>query len=181
MNNIQFEIAAKKIKLLLFDCDGVLSDGKIVLGTGQSEMKFFSAKDGMGIDLWRKAGFMCGCISGRTSEALSIRSKELYFDELHQNISNKRLVLKEILSRRSIDAAETAYIGDDVNDLRLFGEVGIFMAPADAHSQVTRRADRVLTFHGGNGAIREAIDMILDAKKLSDGLVEDYLSKQNLM
>ncbi|MBF0545141.1 MAG: HAD hydrolase family protein [Candidatus Riflebacteria bacterium] len=175
MDEKEFEIASKNIKLLLFDCDGVLADGKIILGKNEFECKFFSTKDGMGITLWKKGGFLCGCISGRASEGLSKRSQELLFDELHQKISNKCDVLNDILERRLLDKSEVAYIGDDLNDLTLLGKVAIFLAPSDAHAEVLERADYILSRNGGDGAIREAVDLFLKYKGLLNELISTYL------
>jgi len=171
MEETRFKEACTKIKILLFDCDGVLTDGRIVLGSNGSELKFFSTKDGMGISLWRKAGFSCGCITGRASEALQKRAQELGFEELHQKVADKRAVLRDILARRGLQKEEVAFIGDDLNDLSLLNQVGIFFVPADGHSEAQWRADRVLTKNGGEGAVREAVDLLLHGKNLLDQMV----------
>ena len=175
MTDAEFTRACRSVTLLLFDCDGVLADGAIIHGSDGFEMKRFSARDGMGIDLWRRAGHTCGCISGRSAEALTKRAAELHFEELHQQVSNKRVVLAEILKRRGLEKQQVAYIGDDVNDLPMVGHVGLFMTPADAHVAARDRADRVLTLPGGNGAIREAVDLILTARNELDPLTKAYL------
>lgn len=164
------------IKLLLFDCDGVFTDGGIILGSRKNELKIFSTKDGLGISLWQKAGFMCGCITGRTSEALQRRAEELAFDELHQGVGKKREVVRSILKRRKISVSEAAYIGDDLNDLPILGNVGIFFTPADANQEVLKRADWVLASPGGKGAVREVIDLILTSKNMLDSLVRGFLT-----
>jgi len=175
MRKIEFKRRCRSIKLLLFDCDGVLTDGGIVLGNQDAEMKFFSTKDGMGIHLWHKAGLLCGCITGRRSESLEKRAKELEFEEVHQNVSNKKEILRNILNRRNFSREQVAFIGDDVNDLPLLGNVSVFFAPADAHPEVSNRADFVLKARGGHGAVREAIDNILSNKNLMEDLIAAYL------
>ncbi|MBI3038747.1 HAD hydrolase family protein [bacterium] len=159
------------IKLLLFDCDGVFTNGNIVYGINGMEMKFFSSKDGMGLMIWREAGFSCGCVSGRYSEALARRACELEFDELHQNVKDKRSVISEIMLRRKILKNEIAFIGDDINDLAGVELVGLFLAPSDAHKEVLKRANHVLSSRGGQGAVREAIDLILSCTGRLDQIV----------
>lgn len=175
MTDAELIRAIQPIKLLLFDCDGVLADGAVIHGTNGFEMKRFSARDGMGIDLWHKAGYLCGCISGRSAEALTKRAAELKFAELHQQVDNKRAVLADILARRGLDKSQVAYIGDDVNDLTMVGHVGLFMTPSDAHEEARKRADLVLSQAGGNGAIREAVDLILKTRNELEPLVQAYL------
>lgn len=175
MNETDFLRACKKIEFLLFDCDGVLTDGRIVLGGKGMDLKFFSTKDGMGISLWRKIGLGCGCITGRTSEALQRRSDELTFDELHQGVPDKRQVLEEIRHRRHLQVSHIAYVGDDLNDLVVLGRVGLFFAPADAHPEVKKRADRVLLMDGGKGCVREVVDTILQSKGSMEKIIADLI------
>jgi len=170
-----FKEACKKIKMLLFDCDGVLTDGRIVLGSNGSEMKFFSTVDGLGIKLWHDAGLMAGSITGRSSEALEKRATELKFEELHQGIALKGKVLAEILERRNLKAEEVAYIGDDVNDLPVGTRVGLFFAPANHHPSIRPYTDYVLDAEGGHGVIREVVDIILGHKGLMENLIRKYI------
>lgn len=170
-----FKIACQKIKILLFDCDGVLTDGRIVLGSNGTELKFFSTSDGMGLKLWRDAGFLSGSITGRASEALSKRAAELKFDELHQGVARKGEVLEEILKRRGIAPDEVAYVGDDLNDLPVGIRAGLFFIPANHHPEIRPYADIVLNASGGYGAIREVVDLILTRKGLMEGLVKSYI------
>ncbi|MBF0498619.1 MAG: HAD hydrolase family protein [Candidatus Riflebacteria bacterium] len=176
MNERDFQNAAAHVRLLLFDCDGVFTDGRIIHGTDGFEAKSFHSHDGMGVELWHRAGFICGCLTGRSSEALAKRARELRFEELHQTVSDKRAVFEEIIVRRGFRADETAYIGDDVNDLSLLARVGIFFAPVDANAAVIRRAHRVLRRRGGHGAVREAIDLILSGKGLLDKVLMSFFS-----
>lgn len=169
-----FKNACKKIKLLLFDCDGVLTDGRIALGNNQSEMKFFSATDGMGIMLWNHAGLMAGAITGRKSEALKKRAAELKFAELHQGISDKKSVYCKILEKRNLKPEQTAYIGDDLNDLKVGMSCGIFFVPANHNRSIRPYADFVLEKNGGHGAVREAIDIILEKKDILDEIIGDF-------
>lgn len=176
MNTTAFQRACSRIKLLLFDCDGVLTDGRIILGNGKDEFKFFSTKDGMGVTLWRKAGNLCGAVTGRSSEALSRRAAELKFDELHQGIDGKSVTIEEIIARRGLKIEEVAYIGDDFNDLPAKRRTGLFFAPADAHPVVKLHADYVLVSKGGKGAVREAVDLMLTHQGRLEALVDEYLA-----
>lgn len=175
MNTPAFQRACSRIKLLLLDCDGVLTDGRIILGNGHDEFKFFSTKDGMGITLWRKAGNRCGVVTGRSSEGLSRRAAELDFDELHQGIGGKAAVIEEIIARRGLQLEEVAYIGDDLNDLPAKRRTGLFFAPADAHPVVRLHADYILSTDGGKGAVREAIDLMLTHQGRLEALIDEYL------
>jgi 3-deoxy-D-manno-octulosonate 8-phosphate phosphatase (KDO 8-P phosphatase) len=170
-----FKEACRKIKMLLFDCDGVLTDGRIILGTDGMELKCFSTTDGMGLKLWKTAGFMSGSITGRSSDALKKRAEELKFDELHQGIAKKGIVLDEILERRKLKAEEVAYIGDDINDLPVGAKVGLFFVPANHHQAIRPYADHILSAEGGHGVIREVVDIILENNELSEKLVADFL------
>ncbi|MEW6709318.1 MAG: HAD-IIIA family hydrolase [Candidatus Riflebacteria bacterium] len=170
-----FKAACQKIKMLLFDCDGVLTDGRIILGSNGMEVKCFSTTDGMGLKLWKTAGLMAGAITGRASDALVKRSQELKFDELHQGIARKGEVFDEIMQRRGLKAEEIAYVGDDVNDLPAGCRAGLFFVPANHHPVVRPYADYVLSSAGGHGVIREVADIILTHKGLMEQLVADFL------
>ncbi len=170
-----FANACKNIKMLLFDCDGVMTDGRVVLGNDANEFKFFSANDGIGINLWKRAGFSCGVISGRTAQALSQRARELKFDEVHQGSMTKGEVLKDIMQRHQLKADEIAYIGDDLNDLPIGTRVGIFFVPANHHYSIRPYATYVLRTHGGFGAVREAIDLMLEQKGLLQDLIKTFI------
>ncbi len=171
----KFKEACSKISLLLFDCDGVLTDGRIILGSGQQEFKCFSTVDGMGVKIWHKAGFLCGSVTGRSSTALEKRAEELGFDELHQGISRKGETLRKIMEERKVSADEIAYIGDDINDLPIGTRVGLFFAPANHHKSITPFVDYILTSNGGHGVIREVVEILLTAKGLHDKLIEEIM------
>ena len=172
-----FAESCKKIKLLLFDCDGVLTDGRIVLGNDGIELKFFNTVDGMGIKLWHDAGLLAGCITGRESGALTKRAQELKFDELYQNIAKKYSALEDVMKKRGLKAEEIAYIGDDVNDLPVGTKVGLFFVPANHNAYIKPFADYVLETEGGYGAIREVVDIILSNKGVLNEVIDrNFLS-----
>ncbi|PKL48040.1 MAG: 3-deoxy-D-manno-octulosonate 8-phosphate phosphatase [Candidatus Riflebacteria bacterium HGW-Riflebacteria-2] len=173
-----FNLSCRKIKMLLFDCDGVMTDGHVVLGNDGLELKFFSAADGIGLKMWNKSGLLAGCITGRASQGLERRAAELKFDELHQKVTRKGDVLAEIIKKHGLTLEEVAYIGDDLNDLSVGTRVGLFFVPANHHPAVRPFADYVLSTRGGHGAVREAIDLMLDRKGLIEGLIEGFINQE---
>jgi 3-deoxy-D-manno-octulosonate 8-phosphate phosphatase (KDO 8-P phosphatase) len=170
-----FKQACQQIELLLFDCDGVLTDGRIILGSNGFEAKCFSTTDGMALKIWKTAGFKAGAITGRSSDALSKRAEELKFDELHQGIARKGEILKQILAERQLEPEQVAYIGDDINDLPVGARVGLFFVPANHHPSIRPYADFILDAAGGHGVIREAVDIILGHKNMLEKLIAGFL------
>lgn len=159
------DIAAKHIKLLLMDCDGVLTDGRLYFTANGEAMKVFHVRDGQGIVLWHKAGFRSGIISGRDAEGiLQARAQELGMDYLSVRSEDKVRDFEAILVEAGVSEEETAYIGDDLGDLPLMRRVGLPVAVADAIPEVIEAAAYVTKARGGQGAVREAIDLILAAQ-----------------
>lgn len=171
-----FAEACCNIKMLLFDCDGVLTDGRIVLGSNGMELKFFSTCDGIGLNMWKRAGHLCGVISGRSADALSQRARELKFDELHMGAMSKGEVLSDIMLRHNLAAEQIAYIGDDLNDLPVGIRVGLFFAPANHSISIRPYTDYVLSTKGGHGAVREAVDLILSHQGVLEKLVQSFIT-----
>jgi 3-deoxy-D-manno-octulosonate 8-phosphate phosphatase (KDO 8-P phosphatase) len=156
---------ASKIELLLMDCDGVLTDGRLYFSPAGEEMKVFHVRDGQGIVLWHKAGFLSGIITGRDSEnILKIRADELGMRFLRVRSEEKINDFESILGETGLSAEQTAYIGDDIGDLPLLRLVGLPIAVADAVPDVTLAAEYVTKANGGYGAVREVIDLLLNAK-----------------
>ena len=154
-------------KILISDVDGVMNDGKLFIGPdGEESYKNFNVKDGMGIKLLQKSEVIFAVISGRGSLPLQGRMNQLGVKELHMRISNKELVLKEILDRYELRPAQAVYIGDDINDLVVQKYIkaggGLFCCPSDAVSQIIESSDLILTRKGGEGALRELIDRLID-------------------
>lgn len=151
------------VKLLVMDVDGTLTDGHIYVGAQGEIMKAFDVRDGYAIaHLLPARGIVPVIITGRTSEIVAQRAKELKITELHQGVSDKLEKLKAISYEYGASADEIAYIGDDLNDLPCINYCGITACPADAASQVLEAADCVCIHNGGRGAVREFIDRILD-------------------
>jgi len=156
---------ASKIKMLLLDVDGVMTNGQILLTPDGEELKFFSIHDGYGMVCAMKAGIRLGIISGRTSPAIKLRCEELRITDLYMGTMEKLPVFNEILQKYSLDPQEVAYVGDDVPDLPVLRKVGFSVAPQNAHDDVKKEVDWVLKKSGGDGAVREVVDFILLAQK----------------
>lgn len=155
---------ARRIRLLLTDCDGVLTDGGVYYSERGEEMKRFSMRDGMGVERLRKlAGVEVGIISGEHSGSIAQRARKLAVVELHLGIADKAAVLAEILDRLGLTRAQVAYIGDDVNDLCVMQGAGLVGCPADAMESVKSVSDYVCARQGGRGAFREFAELIIDA------------------
>ena len=156
---------ASRIELLLMDCDGVLTDGRLYFSSAGEAMKVFHVRDGQGIVLWHKAGYSSGIITGRDSEnILKIRAKELGMRFLRVRSDDKIKDLDSILKETGLSREQTAYVGDDLSDLPLLESVGLPIAVADAMSKVTGVATYVTLAKGGEGAVREVVDLLLAAK-----------------
>jgi 3-deoxy-D-manno-octulosonate 8-phosphate phosphatase (KDO 8-P phosphatase) len=154
-----------RIRLLVLDVDGVMTDGRLYYGAGGEVLKVFHVHDGLGIKLVMGAGVAVGILSGRTSEAVAARCRELGVEHYEQGCEDKSAALDRLLARLRISAAETMCVVDDTSDLPLMRKVGLAVAVADAHEDVRRAADRVTTLLGGHGAVREACDWLLAARK----------------
>ena len=159
------------IKLVLLDVDGTLTDGGIYRGNNGEELKRFNVKDGYAIVNAQKLGIEFGIITGRKSELVEIRAKELKIKYLYQGICEKTVILEEIMKKDGLSKEEIAYMGDDLNDLLIMKQVGLSGAPKDAVDEVIQVADFVSKRNGGSGAVREFIEHIL--KK--DGKWEIFL------
>jgi 3-deoxy-D-manno-octulosonate 8-phosphate phosphatase (KDO 8-P phosphatase) len=165
---------AKRIKLLLMDCDGVLTDGQLELLENGDEQKTFHARDGQGISLFHRAGGKTGIISGRTSSAVERRAQDLKMAYVRQYAKDKIEALEEILTAAGVSANECAYIGDDVADIPVMRRVGFAVAVADAVEETKQAAHYVTELKGGRGAVREVTDLILKAQGRWEELMERY-------
>lgn len=150
-----------RIKILVMDVDGTLTDGKIYIGSEGEMLKAFNVKDGLGISKLRSLNIIPAIITGRESEILKRRSEELKIEELYQGEENKIEKLKELVERYRCSLAEVAYIGDDENDLQCMRECGFTGCPADAVDAVKKEVDYICNKSGGEGAVREFIEQII--------------------
>lgn len=155
---------AKKIKLLLMDCDGVLTDGRLYYNESGEALKVFHVRDGYGLVIWHKAGLRSGIISGRSLALTETRARELGIEFLRQKSENKLEDYREILDSAQVSSEETAFIGDDVPDIVLMSRVGLAVAVADAVTQTKEAAHLITLQNGGHGAVREVIDLILQVR-----------------
>ena len=167
---------AKRIKLLLMDCDGVLTDGRLWLMADGDEQKTFHARDGQGISLLQRAGLKTGIITGRTSSAVERRAQDLKMPYVRQQAKDKIKALDEILGEAGVSADECAYIGDDVADIPVMHRVGLAVAVADAVPETKQAAHYVTELKGGHGAVREVCDLILKAQGKWDEVMERFLA-----
>lgn len=165
----------KKIRLLILDVDGVLTDGRIVFGSGDLEIKSFHVRDGHGIKIAKRYDIELAVVTGRTSDVVQRRAQELGITRVYQRVLDKRPVLTELLEELNLQADEAAVIGDDVVDIPLFRRVGAGFTVPEAPAEVRQAAHYVTRHPGGNGAAREVIEMILKAQgKWDDALARYY-------
>lgn len=167
---------AKKIKLLITDVDGVLTDGGIIYDDNQVEHKRFNVKDGQIVQYLISNGIKVGAISGRNSQVVKNRCEELKFDFHFHGIAEKGIKLKEILLKTGIKYEECSFIGDDIWDLPILTKVGLSAAPSDALPYVKERVDFISSLPGGQGVFREVGDLILVSKGLLDPIISQLSS-----
>ena len=154
-------LRAQKVKMILMDVDGTLTDGSLLLLPDGEEVKSYSVVDGMGILLAHLAGLKTGIITGKVSRPLALRAEKLKIMELHQGILDKKRVLLEILEKHQLQNEDVAYIGDDLGDLEVIKEVGLAGAVANAHPLIKENSHFLCHQEGGKGAVREFIEFIL--------------------
>jgi 3-deoxy-D-manno-octulosonate 8-phosphate phosphatase (KDO 8-P phosphatase) len=154
----------QRVRALVLDVDGVLTDGGMYYGPGGEGLKRFNVKDGMGLRLVLESGIAVALISGEDSEILRRRAEKLKIADIFVGVEDKLKTLEAFLATRKIAAAEAAYVGDDVNDLAPMGKVGLPVAVADAVPEVRKAAKWVTARRGGDAAVREVCDAILSAR-----------------
>lgn len=168
---------ASRIRLLLFDVDGVLTDGVVIMHSDGSESKGFHIRDGAALVWAQRAGLTVGLISARSSGATTHRAAQLAVRLVVQGVSNKLTAYVKILADASLDDDAVAYMGDDLLDLPVLARAGLSAAPADAAAEVRSRVDWVSAAGGGRGAARELVEMVLRAQDRWDGIVHDALGR----
>jgi 3-deoxy-D-manno-octulosonate 8-phosphate phosphatase (KDO 8-P phosphatase) len=176
MENLTIEQRAARVKLLLLDCDGVLTDGRFTLREGGDEYKAFHTRDGQGLALLHRAGLQSGIISGRSSSSVTRRALELGIRFIRQGESDKLKVFQEILAASGVPPEATAYVGDDLPDIPLLRRVGLAVAVADATPETRAAAHYVTQLAGGRGAVREVTDLILQTQGRWSELLKPYLA-----
>lgn len=163
-----------RIKLLIFDVDGVLTDGALYYGPGDVELKRFNIKDGLGIRAAMRAGLRIGVLTARKSDTVTRRCTELQIEHVIQGSPDKSRDVRRLATATGFDLEETAFLGDDLVDLPALGLVGYPMAVADAVAEVRDCAAFVTTALGGHGAAREAVEHLLKAQGKWDSIVARY-------
>jgi 3-deoxy-D-manno-octulosonate 8-phosphate phosphatase (KDO 8-P phosphatase) len=151
----------RRIRLLLLDVDGVLTDGRIIYDAQGIETKAFDVKDGHGLKLLQRSGVQVGIITGRQSEVVDIRARELGIDMVYQGAKDKLVPFEEILQKLQMAADEVAYMGDDLPDLPVLRRAGWAVAPLDAVGEIKPYVHYVTSRPGGRGAVREVCDLLL--------------------
>jgi 3-deoxy-D-manno-octulosonate 8-phosphate phosphatase (KDO 8-P phosphatase) len=166
---------ASQIKLLIFDVDGVLTDGSLFLGDDGQEYKAFHSQDGHGIKMLQRHGVRCAIITGRTSKVVEHRMRNLGIDLIYQGQENKRAGFADLLSRVDLRPEQVAYIGDDVVDLPVMRKVGLAIAVQDAHPWVVKHSHWQTPRAGGRGAARDVCEMLMEAQGVLQRELESYL------
>ena len=164
----------KKIRMLILDVDGVLTDGRIVWTDSAEEIKFFNVQDGVGIVLAQRVGLKVAIISARKSKVTEIRAKELKIKEVYQTTESKLVAYEKLIDKYKLADEEVAYIGDDLHDLPVLRRVGFAVATANAQEEAKQVSHYVTEKNGGEGAVREVVNIILKARGLWDKAVEKY-------
>ncbi|MFO7964541.1 MAG: HAD hydrolase family protein [Desulfobacterales bacterium] len=166
--------ALGSIDLLLLDVDGVLTDGSIIYDDRGIQIKAFSTKDGLGIRLLMESGVGVGILTGRTSDALEHRCRNLGISILYQNVTDKVDALDAVLKSTGVSYGRTAYMGDDLPDIPVMKKVGLPIAVSDAHDEVKKAAKIITQKTGGHGAVREIADAVLKAKNLWPDILKRF-------
>lgn len=159
---------AANIKLVIFDVDGVLTDGSLFMGDDGQEYKAFYSRDGLGMKMLKNTGVQIGIITGRSSDVVKHRMQSLNIEHVYQGQDDKLLAYQDLKKKLSIDDNEIAYVGDDVIDLSVMQQVGLAIAVADAHPTVTKHAHWHTPHNGGRGAARDVCELIMEAQNTLD-------------
>jgi 3-deoxy-D-manno-octulosonate 8-phosphate phosphatase (KDO 8-P phosphatase) len=175
---VSLEAKARRIRLLLFDVDGVLTDGKILLHPDGTESKRFDIKDGTGLVWAQRAGLKVGMLSARQSSATAQRAAQLGITIVQQGVASKARAYDEVLRAQGLADSEVAYMGDDVLDLSVIARVGLSASPADGVPEVRARVDYVSLANGGHGAARDLVELVLKAQGRWDRLLASYAAAE---
>jgi len=169
-------IRARRVRIMVFDVDGVMTDGRLWYGPAGEQLKAFHTLDGLGLKLLAAAGVETAILSGRSSRALLRRARELGIRHIMAGVEDKRAGLADLLARTGLDARAAGYMGDDVVDLPAMRRCGFACAPAGAHPLVRRHAHYVSRAAGGEGAVREACEYVMRAQGTLAAALAPYLA-----
>ena len=164
----------RRIRLFATDVDGVLTDAGMYYAESGDEWKKFNTRDGMGIKLLQRAGIITAIVTQERTKLVARRAEKLAIPELHQGVMDKLLLVSEMAVRHGLTLSQVAYIGDDINDLETLKAVGFSATPADGMPQVAAAVDYICQKKGGEGAVREIIEMILEAQGRSQFEVREF-------
>lgn len=176
MNSNTLHQKAQAIKLVAFDVDGIMTDGRLYFTSLGDEIKAFNVKDGLGLNLLRKTGVEVAIITGRTSELVNRRARDLKIDKLIQGREDKKIALQELIQQEGLTLDQVAYMGDDLPDLGAIRLAGLGVTVADALPIVRQHADFITSSNGGDGAVREFCDWLMQAQGNLDAILEPYLN-----
>jgi 3-deoxy-D-manno-octulosonate 8-phosphate phosphatase (KDO 8-P phosphatase) len=174
-SDMSLQAKASRIRLMLFDVDGVLTNGEVVMHADGSESKAFHIRDGAAIVWAQRAGLTVGLLSARSSGATSHRAAQLAVRIVEQGVKSKLTAYERIIRDARVEDADVAYMGDDLLDLQVLARVGLSAAPADAAPEVRERVDWVSPTAGGRGAVRELVELILRAQQRWDDVLRQHL------
>lgn len=174
ISTAEFGVRAANLRLLLFDVDGVLTDGSVNVDANGTEMKRFHIRDGAALAYAQRAGLLTGVLSARASGATTVRARELNMAVVKQGVADKRVGLNDILTEHGLAPEEVAYMGDDLVDLPVLRLVGLSAAPADAVPEVAAIVHYVSWHSGGDGAVREFIEAVLKARGQWDDVLAHF-------
>lgn len=163
----------KDIKLIILDVDGTMTDGGVYIDNNRVETKKFSIKDGCGVQLARTQGIQFMILTGRESFCVAQRAQELHMEYVFQNVKNKVSFIENFMKEKGLEKDELAYIGDDLNDYYAMGKVGTCACPSDAAPEIRGRCDYVLNAKGGQGVVREFVELLLKDKGLWEKAIAD--------
>lgn len=166
---------AQAIKLVAFDIDGIMTDGRLYFTSLGDEIKAFNVKDGLGLKLLRDSGVEVAIITGRTSELVNRRARDLKIDKLIQGREDKKAALQELMAQENLSAEQVAYMGDDLPDLGAIRAAGLGVTVADAMPVIKQYADIITAAKGGDGAVREFCDWLMQTQGTLQGVLEPYL------
>ncbi|MDO8454254.1 MAG: HAD hydrolase family protein [Sulfurimonas sp.] len=167
------------IKLIVLDVDGCLTDGKITYSESGIESKNFNIKDGLGISSWVKIGNQVAIITGRNSKIVQKRAEELGIQHIFQGIKDKDRVLKELVKSLGLSFEEVGAVGDDLNDFHMLSLVGRSFTPKNGVKEIKNMVNTTLSLDGGDGAVREMIDILVDENNQREDFMEVWIKKDN--
>tara|TARA_B110000305_G_scaffold240347_1_gene310685 strand:- start:4073 stop:4603 length:531 start_codon:yes stop_codon:yes gene_type:complete len=174
-NQNHINILAADIKLLVLDVDGVMTDGKLYFSNNGEEIKAFNTMDGLGLKMLQNAGITVALITGRQSEIVAVRARNLGIKHVYQGRDDKLNILEELLNTLKMEYSQVAYAGDDLPDLACITKVKMGITVPNGHFMVKDAADAITSREGGNGAVREICDWILQAQEKFDDAVSPFL------